>query len=1430
MGFMNLPAVPSDLKSISPYLQRADELSSKDPVVSYWCAYYAAQSGISLRPKEPPSRAFLLSLLSALEKLKVDMGPNEAIEDEAVASAYVENFALKVFAMADNEDRRNEATRCVLLITKPSLPCQYAVSLPNALSLHIFVLLALTASETNSGTAKKFLAAANFLELLRIFDKEKPDTLSTADSNAEKIRYSKWKAADIAKAFREGRKPNPGPAEPEPPLASNLAAQPPSGPSTPALIRATQPPPTIIDMPPPQQDSFFQHVHPDSSVHSRSRSHVHDAQTPGAWSTIATPGTPGMVEPEQSTIHSRSVCATVSEELEGRENNADSPPLPPSASSSSPSRREVRFTPSVVGGLTTPPPESSHAIDQSLLVTPPTQPTTLPRAPPAAVAPELRLPPGFLPETTVSDPPLDFVPDDALHLPSASAPPLPPCSLTHTSSHGPLDSFHSPGATSPHVFLPPPPIGVFPASSSAPVPPVPPPFVPVPAPAAATVTTLPVELTPVEIARAQKHCRFAISSLDYEDVEQARKELRAALKMLGGILQAIVTPMPPKRFSFSLNPQWSHYVALFSLAIALFSGFVRYFIIDHTDPLHCDALLNEGQWLDSKFKNWQPDGCMMHTYQAKDVTACMGSRRVVFIGDSVTRQLYFQFAHIVDPSLPTAPPDDERKHQNYSFTATSNIQLSFYWDPYLNSSEAQSYIIPQSLASSTPLRDDPTGSADRPALLVLGSGLWYLRYANEGSGGLPAWEDKIASAFDALASARTPVADKVVVLPIEDVVSTKLSRERAQSMQAPDIDAMNSDLHHHIRPAPLTSAYALFPASAPTREGKGRAAAATVPAPLPVSLPLVFNKMLDASQTEDGLHFSDALVTVQANILLNLRCNDVLPKTFPLDKTCCRRYPVPSPLHSLVLVVAVLWGPACVLLSRRLESRIPGQPFIGEPEMPAVVLSVVAALIYISDRTGFWLKEQKQFSPWIFTFLSVLSLIVGLLTVRQADNDLGFLNREQTDEWKGWMQIAILIYHYTGASKISGIYNVIRVLVAAYLYMTGYGHVTYYVKKADFGFTRVAQIIVRLNLLTLLLAYTMNTDYLSYYFAPLVSWWFLIIYGTMVIGSQYNDRTVFLVCKILFSMGLVTWFMSESWLLENIFTFLERACGIHSSAREWAFRVNLDLWIVYFGMFTAIAVMKIREHRLTDHPQWPLVVKGAAGASGIVLLWFFAFELYQPDKFAYNLWHPYIAFLPVGAFVILRNANGILRSASSRAFAFIGQCSLETFIIQYHFWLAGDTKGVLLVIPGTRWRPLNLVITTIMFIYVSHRVAQATGEVTNWICGSSKPPTLPTIMGAEQRRGHANSTNVESIPLTLQDSEGRKDIDGSTPSLESDSARSPRRWVDRLAEGSSNSSSSITPGFRVWYGETEWKPGVKTKLTIAVTIMWLLNIMWPYPS
>jgi N-acetylneuraminate 9-O-acetyltransferase len=283
---------------------------------------------------------------------------------------------------------------------------------------------------------------------------------------------------------------------------------------------------------------------------------------------------------------------------------------------------------------------------------------------------------------------------------------------------------------------------------------------------------------------------------------------------------------------------------------------------------------------------------MLHLYQEKDASLCFPSRPVIFIGDSITRKLFFKLANILDPTLPTAPPDDEHKHSDHTLNSKSGTQLSFYWDPFLNSSRTHKLIASSDTSANL-------NSSHKPALLVLGSGLWYLRYSE--AGGLPAWEANIERILDRINRSPSKPADEVILLPIEEVVPLKLSPERATSMRSSDIDAMNADLVHRINP-PLADYVHVFSESRPS---------------MPISFPRVFNSMLDPSQTEDGLHFSDAIIRAQANILLNLRCNDILPKAFPFDKTCCRQYPWPSPLHLIILCAAIIWGPGLLYWSHQ---------------------------------------------------------------------------------------------------------------------------------------------------------------------------------------------------------------------------------------------------------------------------------------------------------------------------------------------------------------------------------------------------------------------------------------------------------------------------------------------------------------------------------
>ncbi|KAG2156635.1 Vta1 like-domain-containing protein [Suillus bovinus] len=435
---LGLPPVSTGLKSIAPYLQRAEELVDQQPVVAYWCAYYAAQLGINLKAKDAASRTLLINLLNALERLKVEIGPNDTIDSEPASAAFVENFALKIFRIADDEDREGHATR---------------------------------------STAKKFLAAANFFEVLKVFP-----TTDISDTIDGKIKYAKWKAADIAKAYREGRKPTPGPAgsqfDLEPLPATSSASE------LPPRVESPQnsPPATSQSRTSPQMSHHRRTPSPKMSPDDITRANtlhppLHDDESLKSWA-------------EGANLRK----AWVSTDVEGVTSDEELV-QDPLLNGSLPS--QVPFLPFASESQPAVFESSSPPKEWPVIYAPTTREHVPPTPPHPTILPSISPPRGSprqkrtrKPSVSSQELPLGFVPSSPVPPPMIPPPPMPT------------------------IFLP----------SS------PPRVAPLPAP----LPPNDFQLTPTIIAKAQKHCRFAISSLDYEDAEQAKKELRAALALLGG--------------------------------------------------------------------------------------------------------------------------------------------------------------------------------------------------------------------------------------------------------------------------------------------------------------------------------------------------------------------------------------------------------------------------------------------------------------------------------------------------------------------------------------------------------------------------------------------------------------------------------------------------------------------------------------------------------------------------------------------------------------------------------------------------------------------------------------------------------------------------------------------------------------------------------
>ncbi|XP_065185476.1 N-acetylneuraminate 9-O-acetyltransferase-like isoform X2 [Sycon ciliatum] len=678
---------------------------------------------------------------------------------------------------------------------------------------------------------------------------------------------------------------------------------------------------------------------------------------------------------------------------------------------------------------------------------------------------------------------------------------------------------------------------------------------------------------------------------------------------------------------------------------------------------------------------------------------CFRNSKVLFIGDSQIRALQNRFLEYVNPypepevEKPSEIPGRDLRHQNRtSIIKDAAIHVDFIWDAFIGESWT---------ALFSYLQSNPLDSVD---LIVTGAALWTIR-RDPSLEGLDQYKADTESVLRLLSSLVRGSDTSLVWLKQAFVNESVLwpSRKNITNTRIRLFNAAVDSIWHRFR----TPGMFLF-------------------SPGHVTL------------NEDGMHYSADASDRAVQAILNTHCNSRLPVTD--RKTCCQGllHSITAPQVVLLVIfvcstVITLWG---LWYRNRRSLSLLGSPCRNSccdtglkcsTASPVVMvcqcitlLGIVLLYTYLADRTPVFTKEEKHFNWTSFTVPLTILGILGFVTY-QPVKDASVLNRQQTCETRGWMQLVLLVYHYTGGSKVLGLYYVVRLIVAMYIFLSAFGHYTYSLKRGASSWSRVAEVLFRLNIYTVLLCLTMDVPYLHYYFVPLISACYLLVLLVAAIPPVAWDQNkspwmqvLKAICfSIIFALyriqpDMLNWIISFPPLSQ---LFLDDDNSLH----EWTFRFGLDILAVPSGILCAVML-----HRFPQINGW--ICSRSIGNNLTTILSAMTLVVYCgmmatncTSKPECNLLHTYLSPIMLGGFVLVRNTWEPLRNHYSMFFDWVGIYSLELFIAQYHVLLANDTRSLLVLVEGNPI--LNICIVTTIFVLVSHTVAECTQMLVNVMKG-----------------------------------------------------------------------------------------------------------------
>ncbi|KAI5366634.1 putative cas1p 10 TM acyl transferase domain-containing protein [Septoria linicola] len=663
------------------------------------------------------------------------------------------------------------------------------------------------------------------------------------------------------------------------------------------------------------------------------------------------------------------------------------------------------------------------------------------------------------------------------------------------------------------------------------------------------------------------------------------------------------------------------------------------------------------------------------------------------------------------------------------------VYLTFLYDPYLNSSALRRAV--------EAFRDE---TEDQPMLTVIGAGTHAVN---------------IGASLGNYVRTVQSLASKAHALRPHSSLGSKLSQDSGPGnliLFAP------ADIHPN---SPTIEA-------APYRELNKQLARSAEETPFDF-LP-VFSEMTDSqgqSLQGPGGQATELIVRTRAELLLSLRCNDVLASRGMISNTatCCANWRAANWIQTGFIIIALILLPALLLLD--------SQRSILSMESRTVVyalssFSAVIVMLFIADRSQVFEHARKDVFRWeSWALFGLVAAVFGATTIKrcttqkvqdqQSINNQAFLPREQADEWKGWMQLVIIIFHY-GVEPAPFVWIVGRSIVPSYLFISGFGHTLYFLQKKDYSLQRFTGVLMRTNLPTVALAYVMRTSWAGYYYVALSTIWFVILYITLATGREYNSNIAFMLGKIVLSATLVDLFFSTEGAQETLVRLCTDFTGGSFSVRFFAKRMFNDRYMVYIGMVVALlyiwligVIHKPRNSSENDisrlskvvRKHWEVLRISVVGCAllGSCAFWYWQSALYRNDFLSYQA---YVNWIPIICYAVMRNAHPALRNFHSAGFAWLGRYSGEMYIMHFHFWLSGDQGSVLRTgffhgdetLLRDRWR--DWIVLTPLYIASSIVVGDATGVIVAWFVGNRQVP-LTVSAGDGQAIAEAGSASCEKL-------------------------------------------------------------------------------------